>query len=904
MPPNGKTLSLLSRLPDFYATGEGSALHTLAAALGDALEGAETDLIRVLRSRFVDTASNSSTHSPNSAHQGDLDRLFALYLERLGGTSQLVQVNNQFQPRDLLELETLVTAIVRPQTALGYDLQAVGRTQSPDHFTQLARYDVDPAHRRDLVHITPATWLQPANLLTRLLIGRDPLLQYLQSRLSDATQVALNRYTGTNEVPTDLLEAFTADLNRLLSERAFTQAMYHRLDYLRLGQALQSAWFTARDRLTQDPAFSFTTDDLPQALARYLRKKLPLPLQKQIFWQQLEDGFSPNELSDLVTRLQPDLSSSLPHAAVWQPLLDVAQNQATVTPAPDNMRLSLVVVTALLQAATQAMLIHVVGPDGQFPTLQADALAQLARYAPATPSDRIRHNRLCLEASYPSEISCSGIPTEASVRETLTTFLNQVILPDAELYPRNKNFFKLLLLDLETQDLIQASEAKPPLDARLQRRLNRLLLESAFPTALQKSYVPYRERLRDLIQVLMRGASTQQGILDIVAANLGIFADSEAALEARKAITIQEYQPTLESKQVIAFTPLVKDVPDLSRSGASLPNRFTLSNLNVEPTAITLHLELTDQRPIRETSLAPLSQLTLVNAATDQPYFTYGHGLRVGDRLLLLTNGRLFRNGISMSSLPALVLPVGESQWYITARIGAWPGRLDGGQFDSSRFEQEESTVETLTAEQGSNYGFTIGYDQVKLTPGFFQVNVPWDIPGFTDRFDDNTDHPRRQIPSIINRVRAAGTHFAIAYTKTFRENHAVQTQLSLLGHKILKESHALNTRPSPAFITSFQEHHGLQNWLTLAPTFLEHNNVRSWLTVIPADRTSHPLFDQLTIQSRDRPPHFVEEQSMGETLKTEVDQSPTTLEHAMNDRLLFSGMFDYTEFDSGNTFA
>ncbi|MFQ4135468.1 hypothetical protein PGN35_004040 [Nodosilinea sp. PGN35] len=876
MPPNGKTQSLLSRFPDFYAVGADSALHALAAALGDALESAETDLVRVLRSHFVDTASNSSAPSSTLAPRGDLDRLFALYLERLGGTSQLVQVNNQFQPRDLLELETLVREIVRPQTALGYDLQNLGPTAPlsaaapyfypPSLLALLERYDVDLTHRQDRVHFAPATWTQPATTLTRLLIGRDPLLQYLKNHLSDSTHTALNRYTGADQVPPDLLAAFTADLNRLLPERALTQAIYQRYDYLRLGQTLQTAWLAARDRLAQDPALTFTADDLPQAIARYLRKKLPLPLQKQLFRQQLAGGFTAADLPNLVAQLQPDLSHSLPQAGIWQPLLAVSQNQAAVASAPDNLRLSLVVVTALLQAAAQAARLSMVSPEGQFPTLQAGILAQLAGYAPATPGDRIRHNRLCLEASYPAEIAPSGIPTATAVGETLAALLNQVILPDAELYSRNADFFSQLPFDAETQNLVQTSEAKPkrPLAALAQRRLNRLLLETAFPTALQKSYVPYRERLRDLIQVLLRGASTQQGILDIVAANLGIFADSEAALAARQAITIEEYQPVLEAAPRVTVMPSVRAAAAGPEAEDVWPNQFTLSNPNVEPTAITLYLELTDQRPASETTLAHISQLTLVNAASHRPCFTFDKGLKIGDKLLLLADGRLFHNGAYIAPQAALVLPVGESQWYITAQVGDWPGRLGEGQFDFSRFDQDANTVEPLTAEQASNYGFTLGYDLQKLTPGFFQVNVPWDIPGFTDRFDDNTDHPRRQIPGIINRVRAAGTHFAIAYTKTFRDRHDLHTQL----------------------------------------------------TLIPAYRSPPELFDQMAAQHPADPPYLVEPHAMADsTLDITSEQTPygpNGMQHTMGDRLLTSvegrpllaGVFDYTEFDSGNTFA
>lgn len=857
MPPNGKTLSLLSRFPDFYATGEGTALHTLAAALGESLEGAETDLIRVLRSHFVDTASNSSTH--NSAQRGDLDRLFALYLERLGGTSQLVQVNNQLQARDLLELETLITEIVRPQTALGHDLQSVGRAQSIDLLTPLASYDVDLAHRQDRVHFTSETWLWPANLLTRLLIGRDPLLRYLQTRLSETTQTALNRYTGADEVPADLLESFTNDLNRLLPERALSQVIQARFDYWKLGKALQTAWFTARDRLRQTPDSSFATNDRPQALARYLRKKLPLSLQKEIFRQQLESGFAAEDMPDLVARLKPHLGDSLPQASTWQPLLEVSQNRATVAPAPDNMRLSLVVVTALLQAATQAMLGDLVSVEGQFPPLNAEALAQLARSAPETPRDRIRHNRLSLEASYPGEISPSGVPTEVAAREILVNLLNQVILPDPEFYWRNEAFFQHLILDPEAQALIQAAK----LEARSRRRLNRLLLEAAFPTALQKSYVPYRERLRDLIQVLMRGASTQQGILDLVAANLGIFADSEAAQAARKTITIEEFQPVLES-ETVRVMPSVREAADGAAATDGWLNPFTLTNPNVEPTAITLALSLTASPTIAKASLARISRLTLVNAEDQRPYFTYGGGLEAGDNLRLQADGRLVRNGAYIATMSPVVLPVGHSNWYLTAHVGEWPGRLDQGQFDFSGFDQAESTVRPMTAAQARNYTFIVNSDLVGLTPGCFQINVPWDIPGFTDRFDDNTDHPRRQIPGIINRVRAAGTHFAIAYTKTFRDRHALHTQL----------------------------------------------------TLIPAYRSPPDLYDQLAAQHPADPPHLVEHHTMADLnldiTSQQTPYGPNGLQHTMGDRLLttvadrplLAGVLDYTEFDSGNTFA
>ena len=64
---------------------------------------------------------------------------------------------------------------------------------------------------------------------------------------------------------------------------------------------------------------------------------------------------------------------------------------------------------------------------------------------------------------------------------------------------------------------------------------------------MEKSYAPYRERLFGLIQVLRRGASTRQGILDIVAANLGIVGDDPGTRAARARIDIEEFAPQRKS---------------------------------------------------------------------------------------------------------------------------------------------------------------------------------------------------------------------------------------------------------------------------------------------------------------------------------------------------------------------
>lgn len=849
MPPNGKTLSLLSRFPAFYATGEASHLHQLMAVLGTALEGAETDLIRVLRSHFVDTANNSNSQGFLNRQRGDLDQIFALYLERLGGTSQLIQVNAQFQPGDVLDLEALVVAIVRPTTALGQYLHQRFQAQRPEDFQLLQRFDVNQAH------LQADQWPQPAHLLTQLLIGQDALTQYLRNQLSAATQAALQRYDGADAVPPDLLVSLTRDLNHQLRQRPLALAFQRRNQQLRLGQALQEALTEVTTRLAQGRNTTpFPPDSRPQALARALRKRLSPGLQKQLFQQQLSITQAQATVNQphLMAQLRPEVQTLLPKPEIYTYLLAVSQGQPVpaAPTEPVNLQLSLVTVSCLLQTASQVMTHLLAAPGGSLPPVEA-RLTYLERQTIATDPDRQRYHRQLLEASYPYDVPASHIPNDAQARAALRQLLNQVVLPDPQLYRDQADVWQTLGLDAETQPLIQQQQATGLNRDQLQR-LNRLLLEAAFPTELLKSYVPYRERLRELIQVLLRGASTQQGIRDIVAANLGIFTDSEAAQAARKTIKIEEYAPELVMGAPLAVQPFIADTP-----AGDLPHQFTLTNPNVEPTAVTLHLALDDNRPNPHTDLAPLNHLSLVNTVTG-PYFTHDNALQAGNRLSLLANGRLERNGKDRGTppLPVLILPVGESTWYITAQVGELPGRLDEAQFDFSRFNQPEGNRQTMTAEQASNYRITVAYDLVKLTPGVFQVQIPWDIPGFTDRFDDASDHPRSQIPAIINRVRAAGVDFAIAYSKTFRERHHFDT----------------------------------------------------WLTIEPAVRTSHPLYDQVVTQLPHAPPHLVEHHPIQDpSFDIRSEQRPygsEGVQHTLGDRLLVSGLFDYTTFDSGNTFA
>ena len=192
-----------------------------------------------------------------------------------------------------------------------------------------------------------------------------------------------------------------------------------------------------------------------------------------------------------------------------------------------------------------------------------------------TKDDIKRGNRLLLEAVYPSEIRPSNIPTATQVTEKLVEALNQEILPQTEFYQQNQEYFNQLMLDFEAEQLIEKQQKQEKLTEIQLKRLNRLLLEAAYTLSIKKSYDPYRERLKALIKVLRRGAATKEGIRDIVAANLGIFDDDPQAEAAKQKIIIEEYAAEPQNSQFTWVYPSTKttaELPEMTEPPWSIHN--------------------------------------------------------------------------------------------------------------------------------------------------------------------------------------------------------------------------------------------------------------------------------------------------------------------------------------------
>ena len=333
-----------------------------------------------------------------------------------------------------------------------------------------------------------------------------------------------------------------------------------------------------------------------------------------------------------------------------------------------------------------------------------------------------------------------------------------------------------------------------------------MVLEKISPGLLNDFF--YRRRIRGLLDVLARGAATPAGLVEVVAANLGIVGASKAATAARKRIRVVEFLP-----QPMELSWVAKPF-----------DRKTFDNPN--PVAVTPEIRLRFALDLPVSLLRP----SIVNLETKSRW-TYLGTVQAGEELVLLADGRAWLKGIEVKTDGAPpVLPPGESTWQLEADVGLAEGAFDQTLFDLSLFEQHRLEP----ADKLDRPAFELQMTFPELKPGAFMVRIPWDIPGFTDNFAELDGHPRQQIPHIVNQVKAAGTSAVIAYDKTF------------------------------------QEHHDMAAALVVERSF---------------DEDAEMVEANFEIGSRQRP-------------------YPGGREHQMEDKLITTGVFDRTRFDSLNTFA
>jgi hypothetical protein len=652
----GKARGILLRLPHFYAPDvAGPLLLDVAGAAGRTLERAEADLYRVLRAHHVQTADNEGAGGAGDppGSRGELDRILGLYLDVLGGTSQLVRVSPALTARSV-DARALGRMLLEPAYPLRRYLEDA---LPPDTWALLRRWDAAHAWF-GAEEITPG-------LVLELLLAASPLAAYVAGRLDPAARALLAGYGGGTEVALPLRTALAEALNR---------------------------------RVLTDPHL------YPRSAAVF--DALPL--------------------SEPVVRLRSGVHGEF-----------------------------------LRRRAAEA------GAQ------EAERLRAALEWAEMVPSpagdDLVRLNRQLLEAAWAHDPSARpwgllprGIPSPGEVRDALVAGLNAVLADPALARPEN----------LEPE----VAEELPALRQRFAGRpewLGRTLLERSFPGAVEPAHAPYRERLLGLIQVLRRGASTRRGIVDVVAANLGLLGDDADARRARDLIQVREYAP----RQVSFFRGAVQfwdEIPVTSSNRVATPAVFRVTML---PAAY-----------------AELTSLRLTHLESGE-WVEWPGRMRAGDRLEL-AGSRVLLNGVEPAEAlarPVPLLPPGPSRWRFEAEVvvpaspsdpeSAWPvGRFDGSSgasaiFDRAVLAPEEAPVEVEVVSE-------------EYTPGTFTVVIPWNIEGFTDRFDAE-DHPRQQILGLVNRVRAAGVEGRVAYLERFREDQEPGDALRLeAAGRLLSERH------------------------------------------------------------------------------------------------------------------
>ena len=690
---NSKAISLLERLAHFYHPDQAKPLLLdIAAIFGEQLERAEIDLYRVLRAHHVETANNEgdNRYIAELNQRSDLAKLFALYTDALGGTSQLTHVQTTFHLRSF-DAERLLTTLFPAENTendnafLAYIRQTV-KKQHPKQWQLVTRY------LTDYCYFKPED-ISVSFLMDLVLNKTPPISRYIVSRLSAKSKDLLfNHYAGEAQPNPALLNALSEDINQyILNDIAFFKKNY--TTYFKPKQA-------SIPRTTQQLYHTIYADFLQQHYEKISDPRQCSTALKQLNTDKLEIN---QENNDNLIRLNRSLFNIAYHNKGFKPL---------TIPSINALKKALVIIfNALLQDETIEALIQ--------PLLSAPEKQQLATIKEESSTDQ---------------------------------------------YQRH-------------------------------------LLETLFPLEIKKHYLPYRQRLLEILQVLKRGASTKQGILDIVTANLGIVGDDKMAQHAKNLIAIDEYDPQI----VIFFAERV-----------CLKQTFTVKNT----TRIAKQPDIKITVLARDKSKNNFEQLTHFRLMDGDKALIVFNGKLSEKDVLSVTGSKVLLNGLVVAkekvSIDIPTLAAGEQRRLsFVADVHQPRGNNTFCQLDSDCFNDSvfAPTAALLMIEIGS----------YEYTPGVFRITIPWHIKGFTDQFANTEDHPRHQILALVNGVKAAGIKAEVAYQQSFSEQ---QQHIGRLGiqcnGELLTEQHPLNDALVSMQLSDYpnQEHQSLKDEIKVKGCF------------------------------------------------------------------------------------
>ena len=818
---SGRTASIISRFPHFYPPEDPkSFLPQFLDVFGEILDEVEQDLIRVLKSHFINTADNFGSLGFTATQKGDLDKIFALMLAELGGTSQLTTVNPEFQPRDFTQISLLVKELVDSEQPLAsYIFTKIKLFENTENL--INKYHVNNSYFSKYFQFH-------LSLILKLIIGEDAFTSYLRDRLSAETKEKLFNYDGSTSVNPDLNLALVKGFNKILPEdRNLYKYLQQRNLQINLLQQINQG-----------------SEPVKIVLAKGLYRRLPLEIQRILSRQK--PPFHPQDItSEIEIDLKNQLKALFKNISFVQQLLD-AINQAGAA----TTFLSTQAINSLLEIGKISLSSFLAVPENTT-NIEIAKLSPAAEYLLSqviVGDDLIRLNRILLESVYPEEIPSSKTPTAIEVAQQLAKAFNQKILTDDKFYENNKESFTFKSLSLELQSLIQSKSQS--------KLLNRLLLETAYPTYLEKSITIYRKRLERLVDVLKSGASTQEGIIKIVAANLGMSTDDNEEIKPWESylfdipITLEsslskltvpaELQQVFREKGLIlafgttivlkksqqcwlltdasqgqvyrilkkngtlqVYHQLIRVIeffPELVFHKYTIHphiDKFNVQNPNAVPAIPAIQIKILDNRKNPQGSLSPLTNIVLKNLTNNQS-IKYEASLNINQILLLLPDGSAMVNGVTIPKPPLVgtmpSLPLGQSEWLIEADIGNPQVTFDSTLFDFSLFESN-ATNPITSEEQAKSYSLEVTLSFYQITPGGFTVKIPWQIPGYSDRFDESLDHPRHQIQSLIEKVKASGICAKIAYEQQFQEDHQIEEKLLFRGKGRFSEDHNITDK-------------------------------------------------------------------------------------------------------------
>ncbi|MCA2702135.1 MAG: hypothetical protein IM500_17450 [Microcystis sp. M179S2] len=736
-------------------------------------------------------------------------------LAELGGTSQLTTVNPEFQPRDFTQISLLVKELVDSENPLSsYIFTKIKLFENTENL--INKYHVNNSY-------FSKNFQFQALLIVKFIIGEDAFTSYLRDKLSAETKEKLFNYDGSASVNTDLNLVLIKEFNKILQE---DRNLYKYLQQRNLQINLLQ-------QITQG------LDPVKIVLAKGLYRRLSLDIQRILSRQN-----PPFQPQDITPEIEIDLKNQL--KALFKNISFVQQLLAVINQAEAATTfLSTQAINSLLEIGKISLSSLLSVPENTT-NIEIAKLSPAAEYLLSqviVGDDLIRLNRMLLESVYPEEIPSSKTPTAIEVAQQLAQAFNQKILTDDKFYENNKESFTFKSLSLEIQSLIQSKSQI--------KRLNRLLLETAYPTYLEKNITVYRKRLQRLIDVLKSGASTKEGIVKIVAANLGMSTDDSQEIKPWESylfdipITLESFLSKLtvpaelqqvfrEKGLILAFgTTIVLEksqqcwlltdasqgqVYRILKKNGTLKvyrqlirvieffpelvfhkytihphiDKFDVQNSNAVPGIPAIQIKILDNRNNPQGSLSPLTNIVLKNITNNQS-IKYEASLNINEILLILPDGSAMVNGVTIPKPPLVgampSLPLGQSEWSIEADIGNPQVTFDRTLFDFSLFEKTENNP-LKSEQQAKSYSLEVTFSFYQITPGGFTVKIPWQIPGYSDRFDESLDHPRNQIQSLIEKVKASGICAKIAYEQQFQEDHQIQEKLLFQGKGKFSEDH------------------------------------------------------------------------------------------------------------------